>query len=107
MAINAKSKKSPMIPTIKALLIIKNHPEIHGPRDFARLMWPNSPAWRHYTKCGSGVHRGGGMYLAAGGFLGKLIRAGLIRQRLDQKWKYHYSLTDVGLAQLREALDGG
>lgn len=48
------------------------------PAAFAKAMWPDSPAWRRTAKCGpNGSHYGGGMYQAAGGFLGKLRRDGL------------------------------
>ena len=46
---------------------------------FAAAMWPDSEGWQRYKKCGkNGVHQGGGMYSAAGGFLGRLARRGLV-----------------------------
>lgn len=63
--------------TIRALRIIRDN-TIAMPKEFAKLMWPNSIKWTNVTKCGDGVHRGGGMYIAAGGYLGKLRHRGLI-----------------------------
>ncbi len=84
----------------RALEIIeKNY--IHMPKEFARLMWPDSPCWDHYCRCGYGVHRGGGMYLAAGGLLGKLRTKGLIRTPWHDDWKSYYCLTDEGREYLR------
>lgn len=57
-------------------LIARN--DIHCPRQFAELMWPSSDGWHRIHNVGHGVHRGGAMPLAAGGYLGKLRRDGLI-----------------------------
>lgn len=66
--------------TRRALRIIRDNPErIRFAKDFARLMWPDSPAWKRSKKCGYGSHLGGGMYSAGGGYLGKLEKMGLIR----------------------------
>ena len=59
----------------RALEILRDEPDLLA-KEFARLMWPDSDCWRHPVKCGYGSHRGGGMYLAAGGFLGKLYHKG-------------------------------
>ena len=62
----------------RALEIVRDNPDIR-PRIFANLMWPDSEGHRHHTKCGPrGSTRGGGMRLSAGGYLGKLSRAGLL-----------------------------
>lgn len=62
------------------------------PREFARRMWPDSPRWQVHVKCGpNGSHRGGGMYLAGGGYLGKLARLGLISRGRDG-----YALSSAG-----------
>lgn len=46
------------------------------PAEFAKKMWPDADGWRRSIKCGGGSHMGGGMVLAAGGYLGKLRRDG-------------------------------
>lgn len=62
----------------KALEIIRDHGPIR-PREFARKMWPDSEGWRRSSRAGLyGSSRGGGMNLAAGGYLGKLARKGWI-----------------------------
>lgn len=48
------------------------------PREFADAMWPDSPSHTVYAMCGpKGSHRGGRMYTAGGGYLGKLRKLGL------------------------------
>lgn len=61
----------------RALEILKYN-MIEAPAQFARLMWPDSPAWKNHTKKGRGTTRGGGMAVAAGCYLGKLRRAGYV-----------------------------
>jgi hypothetical protein len=64
----------------KALAIIENN-RIDMPSSFARLMWPGNPAWKRPSKAGpNGSAHGGGMRLAGGAFLGKLIKAELVRR---------------------------
>jgi len=65
---------------LKALEIIDKYGSI-TPKYFARHMWPDSEGWSHHVKCGNGSHRGGGMYMAAGGYLGKLNKEGWIRMQ--------------------------
>lgn len=63
----------------KALLIIRDHSPSR-PREFAYMMWKDSPKWKNKVKAGNnGVAKGGGMPLAAGGYLGKLRSKGLIK----------------------------
>jgi len=73
----------------RALEIIRKNPGIR-PREFAKLMWPDSPRWRNMAKCGYGVHQGGGMYLAAGGFMGKLNKLGLIHLKGEMGLEKYY-----------------
>ena len=42
------------------------------------------------AKCGYGVHQGGGMYLAAGGFMGKLNKLGLIHLKGEMGLEKYY-----------------
>lgn len=79
----------------RALKIIRDN-RIEMPRQFARLMWPDSDGWDRYTKCGPyGVTRGGGMSIAGGGYLGKLCSGGLIN--------YRNRLTLLGRETLKKA----
>ena len=86
----------------QALEIIRAHPGIK-PREFARFMWPASLSWSTHTKAGRGVTRGGGMNLAAGGYLGKLARAGLIRHAYTSasRREIGYYLTPEGTQALK------
>lgn len=93
----------------RALEILRDNPGI-APRAFAKKMWPDSEGHKHHTKCGNkGVSVGGGMNLAAGGFLGKLAKAGLVAA--GHEWRLYgmgplgYFLTVAGKAALREASD--
>lgn len=62
----------------RALEIVARYGPIM-PREFAALMWPDSPGWKRHSKCGpKGVSQGGGMRLAAGGYLGRLRKRGLV-----------------------------
>ena len=86
--------------TAKALLLIRNH-KIDSPRQFARFMWPDSAGWKRTSKAGpNGTSRGGGMNLAAGGYLGKLERRKLIRRSITVVLPYR--LTEEGNAALDE-----
>lgn len=67
-----------MADIVTALQIIRDN-EIRSPREFARLMWPNSEGWHRHHRVGYGTSRGAAMALAGGGFLGKLKAQGLIR----------------------------
>lgn len=81
----------------KALTILRDHGPIK-PREFARLMWPDSPAWKLPAKAGpKGTHKGGGMYTAAGGYLGRLHRAGLAEHASDPT---EYRISRAGRARI-------
>jgi len=90
---------------LKALHILKEHGPIR-PREFARLMWPDSEGWRRSTKCGpNGSTRGGGMCLAGGGYLGKLYHKGWSKEvysQYDPTRSLGYSLTEEGWQALEE-----
>jgi len=90
---------------IRALEVVKKAGIIR-PTAFARAMWPESQGWRRHTRCGpKGVHRGGGMSLAGGGYLGKLARLGYVRQQF--RGVHHdedgYAVSDEGRAALKAA----
>ena len=100
------------LPQRKALEIVQEFGPIR-PREFARKMWPDSRGWRRSARCGpNGSHRGGGMYLAGGGYLGKLCRKGWIRDEYEQVyslrrkkfelWRKGYTLTSEGRKALEE-----
>jgi len=98
-------------PTVRRALAILDRHEPLLPNQFARLMWPDAPGWRRHTRCGrKGVTPGGGMVLAAGGYLGRLCQAGLVtrKSQLDgsDRMRYvGYGLTRAGRASLA-AQDG-
>ena len=81
--------------TLKALRIVRDNPDLR-PAQFARLYWPKhegARGWDQPHKCGQGTHRGMGMYTAAGGFLGKLRKRGLISGGF---WPHGYHITRAG-----------
>ncbi len=85
----------------RALVILRDHGPIR-PREFARLMWPDSGGWTRSAKCGvKGAHRGGGMYGAAGAYLGKLWHLRLSRRNGIHAGEHQ--LTDLGRAALEAA----
>jgi len=61
----------------QALAIVQANPGIR-PKRFAELMWPKSDCWERRYRCGNGSHKGGGMYQAGGGYLGRLRKLGLV-----------------------------
>lgn len=74
-------------------------------RQFAEEMWPDSPGWDKSTNNSYGAQRGKGMWLAAGGYLRKLQRKGLVTANYDSastKWRASHE----GKQKLREALGG-
>lgn len=90
---------------VRALEVVEKGGSI-VPREFARAMWPESAGWMRSSRCGpNGVHRGGGMYLAAGGYLGRLSKLGLVRQQFRGVLydKDGYALTESGKQALRAA----
>jgi hypothetical protein len=78
--------------TLIALAIIKEHGPV-TPRQFSQLMWPDAEGHEVPGSCGHGVAVGIGMWKAAGSFLGKLNRMGLI--------KNDNSISDIGMETLR------
>ena len=84
---------------LKALRIFAEHGPMM-PKVFAEFMWPDSEAWQHQAKCGPrGVHQGGGMYLAAGGYIGKLCKQGWVQpvRTTDRRfWVNEYELSLEG-----------
>lgn len=66
------------------------------PREFARLMWPDSPGWQRYAKAGYGAHRGGGMYRTGGAFLARLHHAGLTRHTYNYQYDTAHAITPAG-----------
>lgn len=74
---------------LRALEII-NTIDIPSPSGFAHLMWPQSSAWKR--------DRGRSMARSAGGYLGRLEKAGLIKSSW-RLWPYkrrEWRLTDTG-----------
>jgi hypothetical protein len=82
----------------KALRIFLEHGSL-TPAQFARRYFPvDHPGWQRHCKCGpKGTHRGGGLVLWAGGFIGKLRRAGLVEACGDLfAGAMHWRLTCAG-----------
>lgn len=87
----------------KALTIIRDN-KIHYAAEFARLYFDEgNPGWRRISRCGAyGSSRGGGLILFAGGYLGKLRKAGLISGIGSG---YQFRLTENGRDALEENYD--
>lgn len=83
---------------LRALRLIQTAPGGYvAPRQFAKLMWPDSEGWRRRSKAGPyGSAKGGGMNLAAGGYLGKLTRKGLLVKIYDKYDNPTYRLSKEG-----------
>jgi hypothetical protein len=87
-----------MTATDKALKLIHDK-EIKYSRDFAKLMWPESPYWKVVYNVGNGATKGAGMWRSGGSFLGRLHSAGLIYQFLPGE---RIRLTDKGKARIAD-----
>jgi hypothetical protein len=88
--------------TLRALLIIRDN-NVTSAAEFAALMWPESSGWNRRVKCGNyGVSVGGGMALAGGGLVGKLVKRGLVVRvyAFDRTMRLH--LTDAGYRVTQE-----
>lgn len=90
----------------RALAIIRDHGDAIGyPKQFAKLMWPDSEGWQTHARMGRGTHRGAGMYGAAGAYLGRLKKSGLIgsayRGGVD-RFARRWFLTKAGREALAE-----
>ncbi len=82
MRTSNRNPPTPLTPSLQRALAILARHEPLLPNEFARLMWPDAPGWRHHTRCGrKGVTPGGGMVLAAAGYLGRLSKAGRIERQ--------------------------
>ena len=94
----------------RALVILKEH----GPqraREFAKLMWPDSPGWDRWASCSRHTIKGAHMWLKGGQYLSHLYQKGWVRQywrdRNDPfKHANAYYITDAGNVALREHLRG-
>lgn len=84
----------------KALEIIRDN-QIHSPKEFARLMWPDSDGWKRIHKCGNGASFGAMMPMAGGGLLGKLRAEGLVRAPWHDDYDSYYWLTEKGQQYLK------
>lgn len=66
--------------TAQAVKLLKEYDGLSA-RQFAKLFWPNSAGWSRVKNQGRGATHGKGMWLAAGAFLSKLERQGLVGRK--------------------------
>ena len=85
----------------KALEIIRDN-QIHRPKQFACLMWPDSGGWQRVHKVDHGASRGTMMAFAGGGILGKLRLQRLIRDPWYDTPDSYYRLTGKGQQYLEQ-----
>lgn len=88
--------------TIQALRVLAEHGPL-SPSQFADRYYPREdPRWRRQCKCGRGSHPGMQLVTGAGGFLGKLTKAGLAsRSYRDYGHRVRYGITAAGRERLR------
>lgn len=89
---NILETMKPTEKTIKALQII-DEMKVVTARSFAETMWPDSYMHKKTSNQGNGACRGKAGWLCGGSYIGKLIKAGLVRHTIFEK---RYSLTDEG-----------
>lgn len=83
-----------------ALRLIEGNQPIR-PREFAMLMWPDAPGWLRSIRANNRSCPGGGMNLAAGGYLGRLRQRGLVEWTKDG-----YRLSVLGEQTLQTSATG-
>lgn len=93
--------------TLHALRFIRDHQPLR-PARFAKLMWPDSPAWRISYNCGpNGSTFGRGLVMSAGSYLWKMERLGLTnlisRRNAWGEYTYEWFITEKGRDLLKEA----
>ena len=89
--------------TVKALRLIRDY-TITMPREFAKMMWPDSEGWQRVINVGHGASAGAGMPYAAAGFIGRLDYKGLCRWSYDRDTdRRTLYLTDKGREELATA----
>lgn len=82
----------------QALKILKKYPRIRA-AEFAKEFWPGHIMHMACSNQGNGACRGKKAWLQAGSFLGKLIRAGLVKSEgtaSNSNNRYEFSLTPAG-----------
>lgn len=67
------------------------------PGDLAGVFWPDSPAHRHVSNVGHGAASGVGIKRAAGSFLHRMEKAGLVTRRWQNAY-FLWKLTATGRA---------
>ena len=75
-------------PRERALEILREHGPLSA-ASFARLMWPDSIAWKRTTRRHDGKSGayGGAQWMSAGAFLSRMRKDGLVYQREDHQWE--------------------
>jgi len=71
----------------RALRILFEHRGGIKPRDFGELMWPESLAKERSYNIGNGATKGVGLWLAAGSYLAKLMKLGLVTHCRDGSYR--------------------
>lgn len=73
-------------PQMRALRILHEHGPLR-PREFARLMWPDSPGWDRLHNCGPyGAAYGTMMPMCGGSYLAKLKCRGWAEETWYRSW---------------------
>lgn len=93
-----KTKGKPCSTQETALRLVRLNGPVK-PSTFAKLLWPRNPKWKTRVKGGHGTTRlGGGLNIAAGGYLGRLAARKLVKKTTNG-----YEITAAGSKRL-EAL---
>lgn len=72
-------------PQKRALRILYEHGPL-WPREFAKLMWPESLGWHRNHRCGRGTSAGAMMAMVGGGYLAKLYYRGWVKKEWHRRW---------------------
>lgn len=83
----------------EAMTILLEVPGITA-RFFAKRFWPDNDMHLRPKNGGNGSQKGKGAWLAAGSYMGKLIKKGMVRHTRN----YGYELTAQGIKELKEEI---
>lgn len=84
--------------TLDALIIIRDNPKI-DPRTFAGKFWPDALMHERRSRGGHGAQKGKGAWLAAGSFVAKLEKRGLVTKWMEPTLRHYngwVTLTKAG-----------
>ena len=85
----------------RMLMLLNEYPEGLPAREVGELFWPDSPEHRKVYNIGNGAHRGVGMWLAAGSYLHRLEKKGLVERYWQYRDQIRWIVSEKGKERIR------